>query len=264
MHRILRLLLCAYVGVSLGCTGPKGDKGDPGADGVGTQGPQGATGDAGAAGPTGPQGPQGDAGTSAVDKSSVVGVVNDAVSNGLVSNATVTLVPLGLTTKTDAYGQFHFDNVPLSLVKVQVAAPRLAQVGNDIVVTAQVVSAESDFAPLVAGVASEVNLPVVRFVGYNTDVFHNSAKAVFKDSNCKACHGDRAGQLSKVATIKTYHGLPMHSSQTCTFCHSTTIDMVNGSNAVVRKTVNVATLCTICHPKYPNSFCTATTTPPCP
>lgn len=263
MHRILRLLLCAYIGVSLGCTGPKGDKGDPGVAGAGTQGPPGAPGDAGAQGPAGPPG---DAGASAVDKASVFGVVIDAASNGLVSDATVTLVPHGLTAKTDAYGQFRFDAVPLSLVKVQVAAPRLAQVGNDIVVTAQVVTAESDFTPLVAGVSSEMNLQVVRFVGYNNlDAFHNASKsAIFKNSNCKACHGDRVGQLSRVATIKTYHGLATHSSNGCTLCHSATIDLVNGNNVVVRKTVNVATICTVCHLKYPTSFCTATTTPPCP
>ncbi len=272
MRRLLVGVITLAVASFVGCTGPKGDKGDPGGEGAaGAEGPAGQNGQNGQngdAGPPGPTGPAGDAGTPAVDKASVFGVVTDSLSEGAVANAAVTLQPLGRTARTNAFGEYRFDDVPIAMVKVQVAAARLTVLGNDVVATTQVVAAETPFVPLVAGLATELDVPVARLVGgvNNLDVFHNSAKAttVFKDANCKACHADRAGQLSRVATVKTFHGLPLHSSMGCTAqCHAATIDLVNGANVVVRKPVNAATVCVACHARYPTNFCTAGT-PPCP
>ena len=252
-----------------GANGTDGTNGANGANGAnGTNGTNGIDGVDGSVGPQGPAGPQGDAGV-AVDKASVIGVVFDSQSGGGVANATVVLQPLGTSLRTNQYGEYRFDDVPIALVRVQVRAPRLALLGNDISTTSQEVTAESEFMPLVAGFTSRINVPVDRLAGVliNIDRFHNATKAatVFKNANCLSCHGDATGQLSRVATIKVFHGIQPHASLGCTTCHSATIDFVDGSNVVVRKPVNAAVVCKLCHRLYPDRFCTATTgTPACP
>lgn len=278
---LVTLLAASLLGACEAKQGPPGDPGANGADGTnGANGTNGASGTNGANGTNGtngidgmdgsvgPGGPQGDAGV-AVDKASVIGVVFDSQSGGAVANATVVMQPLGTSQRTNQYGEYRFDDVPIALIRVQVRAPRLALLGNDISATSQEVTAQSEFMPLVAGFTSRINLPVDRLAGVliNIDRFHNSTKAatVFKSANCVACHGDATGQLSRVSTIKMFHGIQIHASLGCTTCHTATIDFVDGANVVIRKPVNAAVVCKMCHRQYPDRFCTATTgTPACP
>ncbi|MEW6435251.1 MAG: carboxypeptidase-like regulatory domain-containing protein [Myxococcota bacterium] len=231
----------------------------------GTNGVNGVDGVNGINGADGLPGPQGDAGI-AIDKATVLGVVFDSRTGGAVADAGVTLRPVGLTARTNQYGEYRFDEVPITIATVEVVTDGLELVGNDIVPSAKVVTGQSEQLPLVAGFTARLNVAVDRLGAMNFDKFHNATKSttIFKTANCIACHGDRAGKVSRVDTIKEFHGIAPHASAGCTLCHDATIDLVNSSNTVIRKPVNATTKCTVCHVRYPNSFCTATTTPPCP
>lgn len=177
----------------------------------------------------------------------------DVDSHAVIVGATVVAKPGGVTATTDPSGSATFAALPTGLYTFTATSPKLVMAGTSVVTGAHA-DVTSDWISVTAAVSVGTTLRLERIDtdALNLVTIHKSGSATFTVANCKACHGDRKGEMSADLAKPPYHALATHNSLDCTTCH-TDVDVLNGSAATVRKQVKV-TLCKGCHVKYPLSF----------
>ncbi len=256
--RVAPFLLGGVIAVA-GCEGPAGVAGTNGTPGAkGDPGSPGTKGDPGAPGTKGDPGAKGDPG-SGTTPGEVSGLITDAaIATAAIPGVAIELQPGGLTATTDAGGRYLIQNVPPGVYRLTARGAALELQGNDVVASGTV-ETRAEGLSVVAGGKLVVNLSLARLPdSINTYAMMDAKKsALYKDSNCIACHSDRKKELASDGKTAAFHGMATHASTSCTTCHAS-IEIERGgwdtgSSVALRKNVNVA-LCKGCHPSYPSKY----------
>lgn len=162
--------------------------------------------------------------------------------------------------QVDASGRVAFSRLPVGIYWVGARAPALEQNGALIEQSPRWVDSTPVAVSVTAGSNSFLSVGVGRSPeNLQLTSLHDSAiasGALYVDSNCTTCHGDRANERSldparaRWHSIRNSAGANVHVALPCTTCHTARVDILEESSASLRKQVDIAN-CGLCHANYP-------------